>query len=121
MATFPPGDILGTALFGILLLSMIGVAGFIVRKLAAPTRSLTHRGLKIRQNARLPVGKVVLVDENWRLIGETAPDRFDSEPLPAGSAAAWFSAADFNRFEASKRWIAVRRPRPLQPGIGLSR
>lgn len=119
MSIFPSGDTLGLVLFGSLVLSIIGLVIFLLAKLGAPARSLTHRGLKIRLNAGLPAGKIVLVDTEWRPIGETTPDQFDSLALPRDCAAAWLSTRDFGRLEASK--TSSPRPMALRPDVGIGR
>ena len=64
----------------------------------------------------------VLVDDNWRPIGETAPDQFDTLSLPDGCAAAWLSTRDFTLLETRKTGLS--RPlagRPLRPDVGMGR
>lgn len=122
MSIFSSGDPLSMILFAGLLLSAIGLVGFVLVKLGAPPRTITHRGLKIRLNAGLPAGKIVLVDDNWRPIGETAPDQFDTLSLPDGCAAAWLSTRDFTLLETRKTGLS--RPmagRPLRPDVGMGR
>jgi len=121
MSIFASGDVPSVVLFGTLLLSVIGLIGFVVVKLGGPPKSLTYRGLQIRLHAGLPTGKIVLVDGNWRPIGETAPDLFDTTPLPQGSAAAWLSSRDFAQLEARKTILPQILSRPLQPDVGVGR
>jgi hypothetical protein len=122
MTIFPSGDSLSMVLFAVLLLSIAGLASFVVIKLGAPRRTITHRGLRIRANLGLPAGKIVLVDENWRPIGETSPDLFDMLSLPEGAVAAWLSSADFAELEARK--TSALRPlvrQPMRPDVGMGR
>jgi hypothetical protein len=122
MSIFPSGDTLGTVLFGVLLLSICALVGLVIVKLGAPRRTITHRGLKIRANLSLPAGKIVLVDENWRPIGETSPREFDTLSLPQGAVAAWLAAGDFAELETRK--AGALRPlvhQPLRPDVGMGR
>lgn len=122
MSIFSSGDTFGMVLFVVLLFSVISLVCFALVKLGAPPRTLTHRGLKIRLNAGLPVGKIVLVDDNWRPIGETEPDQFDTLALPVDCAAAWLSTRDFTILETRRTGTSRHLSRhPLRPDVGIGR
>jgi len=89
-------------LFGILLVSVIGLAGYVWVKLGGRPKVLDYRGIKIRSNAGLPTGKIVLTDAAWQPLGETVPDQFDTVALPPNCAAALLSPQDFATFATRK-------------------
>jgi hypothetical protein len=110
MSIPPSGDVLSMILFGILLACVIGLIGFVAVKLGGRPRLVHYRGLKIRVNAGLPVGKVVLTDASWQPVGETEPAMLDTIALPVGCAAAWLSSKDFAAL--TSRNNAANRPMP---------
>jgi len=95
MSIPPSGDFASIVLFGVLLACIVGLMGFVWVKLGRRPRALDFRGIKIRVNAGLPAGKIVLTDAAWQPLGETMPDQFDTVSLPQGCAAAWLSPGDF--------------------------
>ena len=99
--SFPPsGDVLSMVLFGILLACIVVLIGFVWVKLGRRPKALEFRGIKLRVNAGLPAGKIVLTDAAWQPLGETAPDQFDTIALPQVCAAAWLSPGDFTALAA---------------------
>ena len=102
MSIPPSGDVFSMILFGVLLVCVIGLAGYVWIKLGGRPKVLDYRGIKIRINAGLPAGKIVLTDAAWQPLGETAPDQFDTISLPANCAAALLSPQDFATFAARK-------------------
>jgi hypothetical protein len=96
----PSGDVLSMVLFGILLACVIGLVAFVWVKLGGRPKTLVFRGIKIRINAGLPAGKIVLTDGAWQPLAEIQPDQFDTIALPRRCAAAWLSPADFAAFAA---------------------
>jgi hypothetical protein len=87
-------------LFGILLACVIGLVAFVWVKLGGRPQAPVFRGIKIRVNAGLPAGKIVLTDGAWQPLGETQPEEFDTIALPRHCAAAWLSPVDFAAFAA---------------------
>ena len=102
MSIPPSGDVLSMALFGILLASVIGLVAFIWIKHGSRPKDHVFRGIKIRVNAGLPKGRIVLTDRAWQPLGDIRPDQFDTIALPGGCAAAWLSPADFAAFATRK-------------------
>ena len=98
----PSGDVFSMILFGILLVCVIGLAGYVWARLGARPKALSYRGLKIQINAGLPAGKIVLTNAAWQPLSETVPDQFDTVALPQDCAAALLSPRDFAAFVARK-------------------
>jgi hypothetical protein len=107
MSIPPAGNLLSMALFGILLACVIGLVAFVWIKLGSRPKGHVFRGIKVRVNAGLPKGRIVLTDRAWQPLGETRPDQFEMIALPPGCAAAWLSPADFAAF-ATRRTEATR-------------
>jgi hypothetical protein len=110
MSIPPSGDVLSMVLFGILLACVIALIGFVSIKLGGRPQLINYRGLKIRVNPGLPVGRIVLTDASWQPVGETEATSFDTIALPAGCAAAWMSSQDFAALTARNN--AANRPLP---------
>lgn len=100
MSIPPSGDLFSMILFGILLACAVGLVGFVWTKLGGQPKVMDYRGIKLRINAGLPAGKIVLTDASWRPLGETAPDQFDTIALPQNCASALLSPQDFAAFAA---------------------
>jgi hypothetical protein len=102
MSIPPSGDVFSMVLFGIFLACVIGLVAFVWVKLGNRPKAHVFRGIKIRVNAGLPKGRIVLTDGAWQPLSEIKPDQFDTVALPQGCTAAWLSPADFTAFVARR-------------------